>query len=46
MLMRVCDDFGVRIGTFQHILEGYKVADEIARHGAGASAFADWWALQ
>jgi N-acetylglucosamine-6-phosphate deacetylase len=30
----------------QHVLEGYKVADEIARHGAGASTFADWWAYK
>jgi adenine deaminase len=36
----------VKVGTLQHILEGYKVADEIARHGAGASTFADWWAYK
>ncbi len=41
--LRTMESFGVRVGTLQHILEGYKVADEIARHGAGASAFADWW---
>jgi len=41
--LRVMESFGVRVATLQHILEGYKVADEIARHGAGASAFADWW---
>ena len=41
--LRVMESFGVRVATLQHILEGYKVADEIARHGAGASAFSDWW---
>lgn len=46
MLMRVCEEFGVRIGTFQHVLEGYKVAPEMAKHGAGASSFADWWAYK
>jgi imidazolonepropionase-like amidohydrolase len=46
MLIRLMDSFGVRIGTFQHVLEGYKVADEIAKHGAGASTFADWWAYK
>lgn len=46
MLIRVADDFGFRIGTFQHVLEGYKCADEIAAHGAGASAFSDWWAYK
>lgn len=44
--LRVMEGFKVRVGTLQHILEGYKVADEIARHGAGASAFADWWAYK
>jgi imidazolonepropionase-like amidohydrolase len=43
MLMRVAEDFGFRINTFQHILEGYKVADELAAHGAMASTFADMW---
>ena len=37
------EQFGVRGGTLQHVLEGYKVADEIAAHGAGGSCFADWW---
>ena len=43
MLARLAQQFGFRIGTFQHVLEGYKVADELAAHGAGASTFSDWW---
>ncbi|HEY5445728.1 MAG TPA: amidohydrolase family protein, partial [Pyrinomonadaceae bacterium] len=35
-----------KIKTFQHVLEGYKVAKEIAAHGAGASTFADSWAYK
>lgn len=46
MLIRVAEEFGFRIGTFQHVLEGYKVAKEIAKHGAGASSFSDWWAYK
>jgi len=46
MLMRVAEDFGFRIQVFQHILEGYKVADVMAKHGAGASCFTDWWAYK
>ena len=46
MLMRVAEDFDFRIGTFQHILEGYKVADEMAKHGVMASSFTDWWAFK
>ena len=45
-LIRIADDFGFKIGTFQHVLEGYKVADAIAKHGAGASTFSDWWAFK
>ena len=45
-LIRTLDDFKVRIGTFQHILEGYKVADAMAKHGAMGSAFSDWWAYK
>jgi imidazolonepropionase-like amidohydrolase len=44
--LRVMEGFQVRVGTLQHILEGYKVADEIAKHGAGASTFSDWWAFK
>jgi len=46
MLIRVADDFGFKIGTLQHVLEGYKVAKEIAAHGCGASTFSDWWAYK
>ncbi len=45
-LIRVLDQHGVTIGSFQHILEGYKVAEKMAEHGAMASAFADWWAYK
>jgi imidazolonepropionase-like amidohydrolase len=46
MLINIADEFGFKIKTFQHVLEGYKVAKEIARHGAGASVFADNWAYK
>ena len=46
MLIRVADEMGFKINTFQHILEGYKVADEIAKHGAMASSFAEMWAYK
>lgn len=46
MLVRVAEDFGFTIGTFQHVLEGYKVAEALAKHGAGASTFSDWWAYK
>lgn len=43
MLMRLAEQFGFRVNTFTHILEGYKVADEMAVHGASAMGFSDWW---
>jgi len=46
MLIRVADEMGFKIRTFQHVLEGYKVAKEIAAHGAGASTFSDWWSYK
>ena len=46
MLIRLAEEIGFKIRTFQHVLEGYKVASEIARHGAGGSTFSDWWAYK
>jgi imidazolonepropionase-like amidohydrolase len=46
MLIRLAEELGFKVRTFQHVLEGYKVATEIARHGAGASSFSDWWAYK
>jgi N-acetylglucosamine-6-phosphate deacetylase len=46
MLCRVAGEFGFRIGTFQHVLEGYKVADEIKAAAIGPSMFSDWWAFK
>jgi len=45
-LIRVADDYGFKIAAFQHVLEGYKIAEAIAAHGAGASTFSDWWAYK
>ena len=46
MLLRVAEQNGFRVKTLQHVLEGYKVAHEIAQHGAGPSSFSDWWAYK
>lgn len=44
--LRVLEDFKIKIATLQHILEGYKVAEVMAKHGAGGSSFSDWWAYK
>ncbi|MEC4726888.1 amidohydrolase family protein [Shewanella sp. D64] len=46
MFLRLAEAYKFKVGTFTHILEGYKVADEIAAHGASASTFSDWWAYK
>ena len=43
MMMKVAEQFGFRMNTFTHILEGYKVADKMKEHGVAASTFSDWW---
>ncbi|MCP4250600.1 MAG: amidohydrolase family protein [bacterium] len=45
-LLDVAEDYGFRIACLQHVLEGYRVAPEIARHGCGASTFANFWAYK
>lgn len=46
MFLRLAEAYGFKANTFTHILEGYKVADEMAQHGAHASTFSDWWAYK
>ena len=46
MLIGLADELGFKVKTFQHVLEGYKVAREIAAHGAGSGTFIDWWGFK
>jgi imidazolonepropionase-like amidohydrolase len=46
MLLKVCQDFGIKKLVFQHVNEGFKVAPELANFGAMASVFADRWAYK
>ena len=46
MLMHVADSMGFKINTFTHILEGYKIAEKMKKHGVGGSTFSDWWAYK
>ncbi|HYJ05332.1 MAG TPA: amidohydrolase family protein, partial [Chthoniobacterales bacterium] len=41
--LSVAREFKIKVATLQHILEGYKVADTMAKDGVGGSSFADWW---
>ena len=46
MLLEVAKEFGVKVQTLQHGLEGYKIASEIAQAGTGLSTFADEWSYK
>ncbi len=46
MLLRTADKFNFKVRSLQHVLEGYKIAPEIADHGASCSVFTDWWAYK
>ncbi|WP_031497668.1 amidohydrolase [Bryobacter aggregatus] len=46
MMIRVAERVGFQITTFQHILEGYKVAKEMVQHGVAGAGFSDWWAYK
>ncbi len=44
--MELAKEFGFKIQCFEHIWEGYKIADEMAAAGIGISVFADSWAYK
>ena len=46
MLIRASQKYGFQIATLQHVLEGYKVAYEMAQAKVGGSTFSDWWAYK
>jgi imidazolonepropionase-like amidohydrolase len=46
MILAAAKENGFRVATLQHVLEGYRVAPEIAAAGAGASTFSDWWSYK
>jgi imidazolonepropionase-like amidohydrolase len=46
MLLRLADEYGFQVRTLHHAVEGYKIAKEIAAHGASVSTFSDWWSFK
>jgi imidazolonepropionase-like amidohydrolase len=44
--MELAREFGFKLQCFEHIWEGYKIADELAAAGVGISVFADSWAYK
>src|SRR4051794_27321055 len=46
MLLNLSDEQGFKIRELQHVLEGYKVAKEIAAHRVAGGTFIDWWGFK
>ncbi|MGI2259564.1 amidohydrolase family protein [Shewanella sp. GXUN23E] len=46
MFLQLAQAYQFRVAAFTHVLEGYKLAEELAAQGAGASTFSDWWAYK
>lgn len=46
LMMDLAESYGFRIRSFHHAVEAYKIADELAEHGAAASVWADWWGFK
>ncbi|MGW8266008.1 MAG: amidohydrolase family protein [Longimicrobiales bacterium] len=43
MMMEVAKEFNIPPGVFEHALDGYQIAPELARNGWATSVFADSW---
>lgn len=41
--LKIADEYGFPIASFQHCLEGYKIADELKRRDIAVATFAQWW---
>jgi len=46
MLAEIAREYNFTIGTYQHGLEAYKVAEVVRERSRGASIFSDWWAFK
>lgn len=45
-VLRIADEFGFKLASFQHCLEGYKIASELARREIGVATWPDWWGFK
>ena len=41
-MIDIANEFGYKIRSFHHVVEGYKIADRLAAAGIAASIWADW----
>ena len=41
-MIDIAHEFGYKIRSFHHVVEGYKIADVLAKEGIGGAEWADW----
>src|SRR5437773_238494 len=41
--LEIADEYGFKVASFQHGLEAYKIAPELARRDIAVATFAQWW---
>ncbi len=46
IMLTMAEEFGYKVGSFQHAVEAYKIADLLAKHGTCAAMWADWWGFK
>lgn len=45
-MLALADEVGLKIRSFHHALEAYKIRKELARRSIGVSTWADWWGFK
>jgi imidazolonepropionase-like amidohydrolase len=45
-IMKLCEEYGVKLVCFEHGLEGYRITNELVKYGVAVSTFADYWAYK
>ena len=45
-MMEIADEFDFEIRSFEHTLEGYKIADTLASRNIAALTWTDWWGFK
>jgi imidazolonepropionase-like amidohydrolase len=45
-MIQIADEFGFKIRSFEHTLEGYKIADTLASRNIAACIWTDWWGFK
>jgi imidazolonepropionase-like amidohydrolase len=41
--LKIADEYGLKVASFQHCLDGYKIARELKRRDIAVATFAHWW---